>query len=183
MPLTFLAEARMTPSKLVAIASLVLALAPAALADDPPPLEALGALAGTWDAQGGGAPGTGAGTVSFAREVGGRAVLRRNVVTYPAAEGRPASTHEDLLVIYAEGKETKGLYVDGEGHVIRYTAAAGTPGTLVLVSDPGPGPRFRLTHDWTVSGTLRIAFDIAQPGATTEFKTYAEGRATRRRGS
>ena len=106
-------------------------------------------------------------------------IVRRNVVTYPAAEGRPASTHEDLLVLYAEGSDTKGLYVDGERHVIRYAAAGTSPGKLVLVSDPGPGPRFRLTHDWSAPGTLRIMFEIAPPGAK-EFKTYAEGRATRR---
>ncbi len=172
----------MTPRKLVAIASLAVGIAPAALGEDSPALGALGALVGTWDAQGGGAPGKGAGTVSFVREVGGHAVLRRNVVTYPAAEGRPASTHEDLLVVYSEGSETKGLYVDGEGHVIRYVATGGAPATLVLVSEPAPGPRFRLTHDWRVPGTLRIAFEIAPPGAATEFKTYAEGRATRRPG-
>ncbi len=171
----------MTGWKLAATACLVLATAPRARASDPAPLDALAPLVGTWDAQGGGAPGQGAGTVAFAREVGGAAIVRRNAVSYPAAEGRPASTHEDLLLIYAEGGETKGLYVDGEGHVIRYTASRTSPGKLVLVSDPGPGPRFRLTHDWSVPGTLRVSFEIAPPGAK-EFKTYAEGRATRRSG-
>ncbi len=169
----------MARSKLFAIAAVVLSLGAAAGADDPGPLAALAPLVGTWDAQGGGAPGKGAGTVSFARDVGGHAIVRRNAVTYPAAEGRPAATHEDLLVLYAEGSETKGLYVDGEGHVIRYTATGSSPGRLVLASDPGPGPRFRLTHDWSEPGALRIVFEIAPPGAS-EFKTYAEGRATRR---
>ncbi len=173
----------MTASKVAALGSFAVLLAAPVLAEEPPPLATLAALVGTWDAQGGGAPGKGAaGTVTFAREVDGHAVVRRNVVTYPAAEGRPASTHEDLLVLYAEGSDTKGLYVDGESHVIRYAAAGTSPGKLVLVSDPGPGPRFRLTHDWSVPGTLRIVFEIAPPGAK-EFKTYAEGRATRRSGS
>ncbi len=167
-------------ARLAVFAALALAAVPAARAEDAPSLDALAPLLGTWDAQGGGAPGQGAGTVAFAREVGGHAVVRRNVVTYPAAEGRPASTHEDLLVLYVEGSETKGFYVDGEGHVIRYASAARTPGTLVLASDPGPGPRFRLTHDWSAPGTLRIVFEIAPPGAK-EFKVYAEGRASRRR--
>ena len=172
----------MTASHLVAIASLLVASAPAGSADDRAALAALGPLVGTWDAEGGGAPGKGAaGTVAFVREVGGYAVVRRNTVTYPAAEGRPASTHEDLLVIYTEGGETKGLYVDGEGHAIRYAATTAPPRTLVLVSDPGPGPRFRLTHDWS-GGTLRIVFEIAPPGAK-EFKVYAEWRATRRQGT
>lgn len=171
----------MTGSRLAAIAALALAAGGAGGAEGASPLDALAPLLGTWDAQGGGAPGQGKGTVAFAREVGGHAVVRRNAVTYPAAEGRPASAHEDLLVLYVEGTETKALYVDGEGHVIRYTATARSPGTLVLASDPGPGPRFRLTHDWSAPGTLRIAFEIAPPGAK-EFKTYAEGRATRRAG-
>ncbi len=152
----------------------------AATADGGAALPALEPLVGTWDAKGGGAPGQGSGAVSFVRDAGGHALLRRNTVTYPAAEGRPASTHDDLLVLFVEGGETKGLYVDGEGHVIRYSAAAATPASLVLVSDPGPGPRFRLTHDWSEKGTLRIVFEIAPPGSG-EFKTYAEGRATRRR--
>ena len=170
----------MTPSRLAAIASLAVALTtPAARAADPAPLDALAPLAGTWSAQGGGAPGQGAGVVSFERDVGGHAIVRHNAVTYPAAEGRPASTHEDLLVIYADGADTRALYVDGEGHVIRYAAAGSPPGRLVLVSDGGPGPRFRLTHDWSEPGALKITFEIAPPGST-EFKTYAEGRATRR---
>ncbi len=165
---------------LVAI-STALAAAPASVPGaDPAPLDALAPLVGAWDAQGGGAPGQGAGTVTFAREAGGRAVVRRNAVTYPAAEGRPASTHEDLLVLHAEGAATKGLYLDNEGHVIRYVAAEAAPGTLVLVSEPGDGPRYRLTHDWRTPGTLRIAFEIAPPGSTA-FETYAEGRATRRK--
>jgi hypothetical protein len=139
------------------------------------------ALSGTWDAQGGGTPGQGNGEVSFTRELGGRTVVRRNTVTYPAAKDRPAATHEDLLVIFVEGDRTRALYLDAEGHVIRYLTEPSPPGTLVLVSEPGPGPRFRLTHDWTVPGTLRIAFEMAPPGGAGEFKVYAEGRATRRR--
>jgi hypothetical protein len=168
----------MDPSTAVALA--LVAVVPAAADAQERALQALEALAGTWDAEGGGAPGQGTGTVSFTREVGGRAVVRRNAVAYPAANGRAASTHEDLLVVHADGAETSALYVDDEGHVIRYAAAArAAPGTLVLVSIPGPGPRFRLTHDWRTPGTLRITFEIAPPGSA-EFKTYAEGRATRR---
>ncbi len=165
----------MVTSKLV-LALLALAVGARAGAGEPgpKPLETLAPLLGTWDAQGGGAPGKGTGTVSFARDAGGHAVVRRNAVTYPAADGRPASTHEDLLVLYAEAGATKGLYVDGEGHVIRYTAEASLPSRLVLASDPGPGPRFRLTHDWSDPASLRIVFEIAPPGST-EFKAYAEG--------
>ncbi len=170
----------MVTSKLM-LASLALALAPGAGGTGPTPLESLTPLLGTWDAQGGGAPGKGTGTVSFAREAGGHAVVRRNAVTYPAADGRPASTHEDLLVLYADGAGTRALYVDNEGHVIRYTAEASSPTRLVLASEAGSGPRFRLTHDWSDPASLRIVFEIAPPGST-EFKAYAEGRATRRRG-
>ncbi|HET9554285.1 MAG TPA: hypothetical protein VFP50_15075 [Anaeromyxobacteraceae bacterium] len=171
----------MSPA-LVAVAALLAAAPTPPRSDDAGPLRALDALVGTWDAEGGGAPGKGAGTVAFAREVDGHALVRRNAVTYPAAEGRPASSHEDLLVLYAEGGKVKGLYVDGEGHVIRYAAAPSAPGTLVLLSEAGPGPRFRLTHDWSDPSSLRIAFEIAPPGST-EFKAYASGRATRRPGT
>ncbi len=165
----------------VASLALALALGPGAGETGPNPLDALAPLLGTWEAQGGGAPGKGTGAVSFAREAGGHAVVRRNAVTYPAAGGRPASTHEDLLVLYADAGATKGLYVDGEGHVLRYPAEASSPTRLVLASEAAPGPRFRLTHDWTDPASLRIVFEIAPPGST-EFKAYAEGRATRRRG-
>ncbi|BDG04175.1 hypothetical protein [Anaeromyxobacter oryzae] len=169
-------------SMIFAAATILVVAGTVARAEDRSPVEPLGALVGTWDAEGGGTPGQGAGTVAFTREVGGHAVVRRNAVTYPATDGRPASTHEDLLVLHAEGTALKGLYVDGEGHVIHYAAAPGAaPGTLVLLSEPGPGPRFRLTHDWRTAGELRIVFEIAPPGSQ-RFKVYAEGRATRRRG-
>jgi hypothetical protein len=167
--------------KVVAIVSLLIAGAPAARGDEGASLASLAPLIGSWDAHGGGAPGQGAsGTVEFVQEVEGHAVIRRNSVTYPAAEGRPAATHQDLLVLYAEGADIKGLYVDGEGHVIQYAAEHPSPGKVVLVSEAGPGPRFRLTHDWSKPGTLQIVFEIAPPGSK-QFKTYAEGRATRRR--
>jgi hypothetical protein len=101
----------------------LLAAAPGAAGEG---VGALQPLVGTWDAEGGGAPGKGAGTVEFTREVGGHAIVRRNVVAYPAAEGKPASRHEDLLVIHEDGDATKALYVDGEGHVIRYSAVTGS---------------------------------------------------------
>src|SRR5262249_32328531 len=48
-------------------------------------------------------PGKATGSFSFTREVQGRVLTRRNHADYPAAKGRPASTHDDLMVIYQDG--------------------------------------------------------------------------------
>ena len=108
-------------------------------------------------------------------------ILRKSHTDYPAAEGRPAFAHDDLLIIYADesSRRFRGDYFDNEGHVIRYTAEFSPDGkTLTLVSDPAPSqPAFRLIYTMPDATALHIKFEIAPPNAPENFKVYVEGSA------
>lgn len=139
-------------------------------------------LAGAWDAEGGGQPGRNTGEASFRFELDGKAMVRRSVTRFPAQEGRPAFTHEDLLTIYPEGGKLKALYLDTEGHVIHYAVEALTGGQGVrFQSEPQPGPVFRLTYVVKGPDILHVAFAVAGPGDPAAFTTHVEGDCRRKR--
>ena len=142
-------------------------------------------LLGEWVGEGGGGPGEGAGGFTYAADLQGRVIVRRNFADYPAANGRPAFSHNDLMVIYQDPSGvTRADYWDNEGHVIRYGASWSADGrTLTFVSDPAPGsPRFRLIQ--ALAGaradTMAIRFEIASPARPDSFATYIEARAHRK---
>jgi hypothetical protein len=140
-------------------------------------------LLGSWSGAGKGAPGQGEGQFSFALDLQGKVMVRKHRAEIRAARGRPASVHEDLLVIYREdaGKPPRAIYFDSEGHVVHY-ALSFSPDKqrLIFVSDaPAGGPRFRLTYAKRKGGKLAIRFKIAPPGKPDAFRTYLEGTAVR----
>jgi hypothetical protein len=141
-------------------------------------------LVGQWQGAGKGSRGEGAGGFSFAFDLQNKVLLRKSHTDYPAAEGRPAFSHDDLMVIYADEGTHKfrADYFDNEGHVIRYTADFSPDGrTLTFVSDPAPSqPTFRLTYVKSPGDTLGIKFEIAPPNAPDKFKMYVEGSAHKR---
>src|SRR5262249_56071585 len=101
-----------------------------------------------------------------------------------AANGRPAATHEDLMVIHADsGNGLRAAYFDSEGHVIQYAlTVAADKQTVTFVSDAAAkGPRFRLSYVKQKDDTLAIKFEIAPPGNPDDFKTYTERTAPRHR--
>jgi hypothetical protein len=52
----------------------------------------------------------------------------------------------------------------------------------VFLSEPGTGPRFRFTYDWSGGGALKIIFfEIAPPTAQDTFSKYLEATVMRRR--
>jgi len=111
--------------------------------------------------------------------VRGRVLVRKNRADYPASKDRPASHHEDLMVVFHEGGTTRADYFDNEGHVIHYTVTI-RDGGAHFVSDPTPGaPRFRLSYGWSSPGPVVITFEIAPPDSPDAFKPYI--RATARR--
>ena len=121
------------------------------------------------------------GTFTFAFAAQNHVMVRTNVAIYAATADRPASRHDDLLVMYAEGGSIKADYFDSEGHVIRYAVEAGEPGVLTFVSERREGePRYRLTYRAGADGVLRGAFEIAAPGATPAFTPYLAWKARRR---
>jgi hypothetical protein len=140
-------------------------------------------LAGEWTGEGGGEPGKGSGRFSFAWDLNEKVLVRRNRAEYPAAQGRPATKHEDLMVIYRPDPDgpPKAIYFDSEGHVINYAVTfSDDMQTLTFLSDAVPAaPRFRLSYTKGADESMRIKFEIAPPGKPDGFKTYLEGNARR----
>jgi hypothetical protein len=168
---------------LAVLAPLLLAATPDARRDGgAAPQDALNVVApllGRWVAEPDPrAPGV-TGWTTFSRELGDKVVVRKNHASYPAKEGKPASAHDDLMVIFAEDSRLRAEYFDNEGHVIRYEVQSPAPGTLVFLSDPHPGtPRFRLTYAGVGTGPAALTFEIAPPGAA-EFRPYISARLRR----
>jgi hypothetical protein len=157
----------------IPLAALALA-APARAADWP----GLDWLQGRWMGEGGGAQ-QGAGSFSFTREAGGQIVVRRNTADYPPQNGRPAQHHEDFMVIYRDGDEVRAAYWDSEGQKIRYLVSFPEAGVVSFMSEPGPGPRFKLTYRNRGAGRLDGLFQIAQPAEPEGFRTYLAWTARR----
>jgi len=137
------------------------------------PLEPLAFLLGDWEAVGGGQPGQGVGSATFAPGLQGRVIMRTSYATYPAA-ARLATRHDDLMIIYAaEDGSLRADYYDNEGHVIRYTVSVPGPGQASFVSDVVAGaPRYRLSYTLDRGGVLRGEFGIAPPGSPDAFTSY-----------
>ena len=151
--------------------SLLLAASPDAWKDFAP-------LLGEWvaDKQPDGA--TGGFTLEPA--VQGRVLVRRNTADYPKSKDRPASHHEDLMVVFHEGGATRADYFDNEGHVIHYAVTI-RDRTARFVSVPSPGaPRFRLTYDWSGANGVNITFEIAPPNSPDAFHPYIRATAHRK---
>jgi len=142
-------------------------------------------LLGKWNAEGGGQPGTAtAGGFSFDFDLQGKVIVRRNYSEYPATGTRPASRHDDLMVIYRDpAKGTRAVYFDNEGHIIHYTVSFSEDrNTITFTSDVNPSePRFRFIYTRQKEDTLSLEFDIAPPGKPDSFTKYVEGTARRQR--
>lgn len=140
-------------------------------------------LLGTWVSEG--KPGDGSGSFTLAPDLGGKVLVRRNVADLPAAKGRPATRHEDLMVIYPDpgGKKFRASYFDSEGHVIQYAVAplADKKGLEFVSSSEPSAPRFRLTYTEGEGDRVAVKFEIAPPGKPDAFKTYLEGTVRRKK--
>ena len=140
-------------------------------------------LLGDWTGEGGGGPGQGTGAFSFAPSLQGKILVRKNHAAYPAKQERPASAHDDLMIVYREGpeKHLRAIYFDSEEHLIRY-AVEEPPGggQIVFVSAPEPSaPSYRLTYTRVDANGVKIKFEIAPPGHPEQFATYIEATAHR----
>ena len=143
------------------------------------PLAAVGPLLGRWVAEPDSRQPGVTGWTTFERGLGDRVVVRKNHASYPPRDGRPASEHDDLMVVFADDGKVRADYWDNEGHVIRYEVQSPAANRLVFLSEARPGaPRFRLTYAWPQPGRLELTFEIAPPGAT-EFRPYISARLRR----
>lgn len=139
---------------------------------------------GDWLGEGSGKPGEGEGWFTFKKDLDGNVLIRKGETIFPATNGKPASTHSDLMVIYLDnaGALTKAIYFDNEKHVINYAVSFNQANnTLVFTSEPQPtSPRFRLTYKAIDDASLSIDFEIAMPNQPDTFKKYISGKAHRR---
>jgi hypothetical protein len=167
---------------LLVVLGAALLLVPVGAAAGGDPWAAYRFLLGEWVGEGGGQPGQGSGGFTYALELQDKVMVRRNHADYPAAGGRPAFKHDDLMVIYLEPGGAKASYWDNEGHVIHYTLGASADGrTVTFLSDVVRGaPRFRLSHTRGKDDTISIKFEVAPPGKPDEFKPYIEASARRK---
>ena len=141
--------------------------------------EPLRFLVGHWTGEGSGQPGSGGGAFSFEPDLQGKILVRKSYAEYPPANGRPASRHDDLMVVYREegSPQIRASYFDNEGHVIQYTVTP-APGAVVFESGgPPAGPRYRLTYTDAGTDKMALRFEIAPPGKA--YFTYLEGSAHR----
>jgi hypothetical protein len=133
-------------------------------------------LLGDWvGADSAGAPGkASAGGCSFAVELQGAVIVRKNHAEYPATKDRPAAVHDDLMTIYRQGNLVRADYFDSEGHVIHYTATRrAADKSWVFLGDVVAGqPRFRLTYTETSPTELKLAFEMTAPGKPDAFQPY-----------
>ena len=145
----------------------------------PDALSHLRFLVGDWRAVDTPAGETGAFTFTLA--VQDHIIVRTNEASYAATADRPASRHDDLLVIFSENGSLKADYFDNEGHVIRYTVQTPAPKVATFVSDASARePRYRLTYRGDAQGALVGSFEIAVPGSPDAFKPYLSWKAQRR---
>ena len=142
-------------------------------------LAPLAFLLGEWEALPDGAGGKG--SCTFALELQDRVIVRTNHAEAPAASGRPASVHDDLMVIYEEGTVLKADYYDSEAHQIRYVVSAPGPNRAVFLADAtAAAPGYRLTYWLEKPGIVRGQFEIAAPGKPGAFTTYLSWGMKRR---
>jgi hypothetical protein len=133
-------------------------------------------LVGNWTGEGSGQPGQGTGKFSFTPDLQGKVLIRKSYAEYPAAQGRPASRHDDLMVVYREESSGwRAMYFDNEGHVISYTVISSGAGAVFTSDGPASGTRYRLTYMPEGKEEVRLRFEIAPPGK--EFATYLESSA------
>ena len=162
--------------------------APSAAAAPPgsDPLEPLTFLLGTWEAGANtGEHGAGSGGTTFARSLQGRVIVRTNYADYPASAERPATRHDDLMVIYAPaGGALEADYYDNEGHKIHYTLSAPDANHLVFLGDaPVAGPRFRLSYARRDEKTVDGLFEMTAPGHPEAFQKYLSWEMHRAEGA
>ena len=144
-------------------------LAFSAQAQSRAPLSALDFLLGGWDAIE--LPAGERGAFNFTLAIQDRIIVRTNYAKYPARDGKPATRHDDLMVIFVEGDALKADYFDSEQHVIHYVVQSRGPKDVVFVSEAKAGePRYRLSYTLAANGRLKGTFETASPEAPDDYK-------------
>lgn len=137
-------------------------------------------LIGNQKGEGSGKPGEGEGYFSFKLDLDQNILVRTSHSEYPATQDRPATNHDDLMIIYRDdsGNPISAIYFDNENHVINYSITFSNNKDIVFTSDKIPdAPLFRLTYSIVDDITVNIRFEMSRDGEN--FFTYIEGKAKR----
>ena len=140
-------------------------------------------LLGEWVGEGDGTPGQGSGGFTFAFDLDGKILVRKNYAEYPATNAKPAYRHDDLMIIYEAPEGIfRANYFDSEGHVINYAIEfSADQKTTTFISDRlTAAPRFRFTYEKIDVEHLGIQFEIAPPGKPDDFSIYIQASAYRK---
>lgn len=121
------------------------------------------------------------GWFSLTPDLSGRVLVRKNHAEYPAANGRPAFSHDDLMIIYRENDDIKAFYSDNEGHVIRYKVTVSPDKKrIVFLSEGSSGPHYRLSYEDLQAGAVKVMFEVAPRDKPGEFTRYVEATVHRK---
>jgi hypothetical protein len=146
-------------------------------------LDSLKFLQGKWIGEGTNESVAGAGFFTFEPDLQNKVLVRKNHAEYPAANGRPAAIHDDVMIVFADAaaKQVRGFYTDSEGNTINYIVSISSDGKrVVFLSDPrDAGTRYRLTYVLTQPGRMTLTFESAPPDKPDQFKQFIEGRVQR----
>jgi hypothetical protein len=169
--------------KKIALVCLVVLFCQTALSQQPAPnanWDSLKFLLGKWVGEGSSEVGTGSGYFTVEMGLNGKVLIRKNHAEYPATKDRPAVSHDDLMIVYADlaTKRLQAFYTDTEGNVINYTVSVSSDGkSIVFLSDPqSAGPRFRLTYVVTQPDKMALTFEMAPADKPDQFKKFIEGK-------
>jgi len=135
-------------------------------------------LIGSWAGEGEGKPGQGVGAFSFKFDLDKAIIVRRSHSEYPATKDKPATLHDDLMIIYVgqPGVPDKAIYFDNEGHVINYAVVFPDDNEIIFTSEIIAGmPRFRLIYLFANSSNMGVSFEIAPPEKPEAYSMYISG--------
>jgi len=125
----------------------------------------------------------GDGSFAFSLELEGRVIVLRTRTEVPAADGRPASARESLMVIHKQpGLPEKAVDFDSDGRFVEYVASLSMDGsTLTFLSGwDFSAPIYRLSYAKAGADTLAVKFETAPADSPSDFQTAFDGRARRR---
>lgn len=158
-------------TSILSFAVLCLVWSAAPRAQSANPLAPLGFLIGTWDALPDATGNTG--RCAFTPSLQGQVIVRTNHADTKATATQPASSHDDLMVIYVDGGVVKADYWDNEKHLIHYVVQPRGSNEVVFTSEPtASAPGYRLTYALQPDGTVKGVFEFAQPGKPGAWSTY-----------
>jgi hypothetical protein len=141
-------------------------------------------LLGEWEEQAGGKPGQGTGIFSFAFDLQGKVLIRKNHSDYPATKERAGYSRDDLMVVYVdpETKHKRAFWADSDGHVVNYDVSVSPDGkSIVFVGDVLPAaPRYRFAYSQIQPNKIAISFEVAPPGHPGRFEKYIDATAVKK---